>query len=66
MNNHKEKSGFEDDPESMKLPCRHPSHNPPMALYISPGKIYKHVCPECGHVTVMRPSTATLKDITFT
>ena len=52
-NPEKEQSGFEDIP--IQEVCRNPSHNPPSHLYIPPGKQYRHVCPGCGHVTVIRP-----------
>jgi hypothetical protein len=34
--------------------CLHLEHNPPMHLYIPPGKGYKHVCPNCGKVSVIK------------
>lgn len=37
----------------IKPPCRHPQHNPPGYIVLSPG-VYEHVCPGCG------------KSITFT
>lgn len=32
--------------------CVHPEHNPPMGLYIPPGKGYMHECPACGERSV--------------
>lgn len=52
-----EKSGFEDIPK-MNI-CTHPYHLPPMHLYIPPGKIYNHICPSCGHKTVIGSSHIT-------
>ena len=40
--------------EKIKEPtkiCRHPEHNPPANIVLSPGT-YKHTCPGCGKVTV--------------
>jgi hypothetical protein len=28
--------------------CRHPEHNPPTMIVLSPG-VYEHTCPGCGH-----------------
>jgi len=30
--------------------CRHPEHDPPRMIVLSPGT-YEHECPGCGHVT---------------
>ena len=49
----KRKSGFEDDPGAIE-PCLHPEHNPPTHLCIPAGKVYRHVCPACGAVQVLR------------
>ena len=49
-----EKSGFFDLPAYDT--CSHPSHNPPMHLYIPHNKGYRHVCPGCGMVTVLNGS----------
>ncbi len=46
------KSGFEDDP--IGKPCPHPSHNPPTHMVIPHGKLYRHICPECGYECVIR------------
>lgn len=51
------KSGFFDLYEAK--PCTHPQHNPPMHLFIPPGKGYRHVCPECGSEVIMRGSQVT-------
>ena len=56
-NSAKQKSGFEDIPKEEF--CSSNQHNPPMALYIPPGKQYRHVCPNCGNVIIMRGSQAT-------
>jgi hypothetical protein len=32
--------------------CRHPRHDPPMHISLSPG-IYEHSCPRCGVATVV-------------
>ena len=50
----KEKNGFFDLPKSDR--CTDPSHEPPMYLYIPPGKGYKHVCPKCGNVQYVIPT----------
>lgn len=31
-------------------PCYHPEHNPPTMIVLEPG-VYRHTCPQCGHVT---------------
>jgi hypothetical protein len=31
--------------------CRSLSHNPPTHMVIPYGYDYKHVCPQCGHVS---------------
>lgn len=31
-----------------KPPCRHPEHNPPSHIVLSPGT-YEHTCPSCGN-----------------
>lgn len=54
--NHKgdKQSGFFDLAE--QVVCRHHEHNPPMHLYIPPGKGYLHVCPGCGREITLMPS----------
>lgn len=47
------KSGFEDIPAQER--CINLEHEPPMFLYIPPGKQYRHVCPGCGKERVLRP-----------
>lgn len=37
-------------------PCVHPHHNPPMHLYVAPGKTHKHTCPGCKAVTIINGS----------
>lgn len=32
-------------------PCRHPEHNPPGMIVLSPGT-YEHTCPACKKTTV--------------
>ena len=46
----------EDKKDWMKKPCMHPGHNFPNMLVIPPGKVYKHVCPQCGKTTSCRGS----------
>jgi hypothetical protein len=48
----KEKSSFFDLNKAET--CLHPEHDPPMHLYIPPGKGYKHVCPNCGKVSIIK------------
>ncbi len=31
--------------------CRHPEHDPPRHVVLSPG-VWEHTCPGCGHRTV--------------
>lgn len=50
----KKKSGFEDDPAPARCPDR--EHEPPSHMVIPQGKIYRHICPNCGRETVLRPS----------
>lgn len=33
--------------------CKHPEHNPPRHIVLSPG-IYEHKCPACGVVQTIR------------
>lgn len=50
----KEKQGgFFDLPNIER--CNHPEHEPPKHLYIPQGKWYKHICPNCGKVSVLVP-----------
>jgi len=49
----KKESGFEDLPVEER--CLHASHEPPAHMVIPSGKIYRHVCPGCGHEVVLRP-----------
>lgn len=46
-----EGSGFRDAPKEKQ--CRHPEHQPPLHLYIPPGKEYVHICPQCKQRTVL-------------
>jgi len=50
--NHSEKSGF------FKIKqvqiCQHPAHKPPTYMVIPQGEAYKHVCPGCGSVAIIR------------
>ncbi len=57
--NRTDKPGFEPIPGYAE-PCRDPSHQPPTMLYIPPGQQYRHVCPTCGAVVILRGSSATL------
>lgn len=41
---------IEDFTKNLKKICRHPEHEPPRFIVLSPGR-YKHTCPCCGHVT---------------
>lgn len=48
-------SGFEPIPEhEMQKPCTGGEHNPPTHLWIPPGQQYRHICPACGHETILR------------
>ena len=49
------KGGFEPIP-GYQRPCCHPEHKPPMHLWIPPGQQYRHVCPACGMVVIIRGS----------
>lgn len=53
-----EKSGFFDLPEDKT--CRDKQHNPPGHMVIPKGKGYRHICPACGHVTLIVPSQITM------
>jgi hypothetical protein len=53
-NENTKKGGFEDIPTIER--CRDPEHEPPMHLYIPPGKQYRHICPGCGKTVVLRGS----------
>ena len=44
------RSIFFDMPETK---CLSTSHFPPNNLYIPNGKQYRHVCPQCGNVTII-------------
>ena len=48
MNQDKNGSRFI-DVDKIKV-CSSPFHNPPAYIVIPDGKIYKHVCPDCGQV----------------
>ena len=48
------KSGFCDLPDWET--CTHPSHEVPGHMVIPEGKGYRHVCPGCGKVTILRGS----------
>lgn len=50
----KDEGGFKNDEKN--LPCCSPYHQPPMNLYIPSGKKYRHICPACGKVNVLRGS----------
>jgi len=50
-------SGFE--PDDVAASCTSYDHNPPTMLYIPPGQRYRHVCPACGAVTLLRPHNFT-------
>lgn len=54
-----EKSGMEPIPD-WKEPCRNPSHQPPNMICIPAGQQYRHVCPGCGKVAILRGSNVTL------
>ena len=57
-------SGMEDDTDESgdHRACPSREHNPPMHMYIPPGKRYRHVCPIiCGKVTIMRSQSLTWK-----
>lgn len=63
----KEESGLEPDPLyedkdkssiwiSKVRECRSPEHDPPGHLVIPQGQQYRHVCPHCGEVRIIRNS----------
>lgn len=52
-NNYKKASGLF-DLRSIKY-CSHPEHQPPKYLHIPQGKGYRHVCLQCGCVTIIIP-----------
>ena len=54
-----EESGFFDLPESLRI-CQAPGPEPPMHMYVPPGKGYRHVCPTCGKVTILVSSKGAL------
>lgn len=33
--------------------CRNPNHDVPSHLYVPAGQGYRHVCPACGHTSVI-------------
>lgn len=37
------------DFEYEKNACSSPEHNPPMNIYLTPGR-YKYTCPSCGNI----------------
>lgn len=39
--------------DDMPLPCLDRQHDPPMHLYIPPGKRYVHICPSCKRKIVL-------------
>lgn len=44
-----QKGGFRKIAEPAKFNhCRHPEHNPPMHISLSPGT-YEYCCPKCGN-----------------
>lgn len=51
--------GFEDIPVQER--CLNQEHEPPTLLYIPPGKQYRHTCPGCGRVTILRPPFISMK-----
>ena len=55
-----EKSGMEPIPGyAENRPCNCSEHNPPMYIYIPPGMQYRHVCPQCKKVIIMRGNDVT-------
>lgn len=50
-----QKEGMQDD--ELYEPCMSRDHEPPMHIYIPPGKKFVHVCSGCGRVTVLRGSS---------
>lgn len=50
-------SGFIDDPLDVwnSYRCKSPEHEPPTAICIPQGKIYRHVCPSCKQISYLRP-----------
>jgi len=55
----KPKGGFEDIPAQER--CLNREHEPPSHMVIPAGKQYRHVCPGCGKVAVMRAPVTFLK-----
>lgn len=43
-----------------KKPCYDRNHNPPNMMVIPSGHHYKHTCPSCGEVSILRPSMYSL------
>jgi hypothetical protein len=41
-------------------PCRHPGHNPPMHIVVTPGYVHIHTCQGCGSRKVIRVPRVTL------
>lgn len=54
----KKESGFFDLPEEERK-CTNPEHDVPSHLHIPQGKGYRHVCPSCGKVQVVKPPQIT-------
>lgn len=48
------------DNERRDRTCRHPGHKPPTMIHIPAGMQYRHICPGCGNVVILRSSQATL------
>jgi hypothetical protein len=49
------KSGFFDLEIEKTNQCKHPEHFPPTMIHIPQGKGFRHICPKCGHETVIIP-----------
>lgn len=50
----RKESWWEDLPKEER--CVHAQHHPPSHMVFPPDKIYHHICPGCGHETIVRPS----------
>jgi len=48
-------SGFEPLDGAWEKKCNHLEHEPPMHICIPAGQQYRHVCPGCGKMNILRP-----------
>ena len=35
------------------FPCQHPEHSPPSMLHVPNGQGYRHICPQCGNISIL-------------